>query len=799
MTPHSSRQTKLIMFCCFFFLFICWRALVGRQQGHDGELSDEEDKEGSERHGHDKVVTVGDSEPSVVPSLSSEKSDGSRSSAVSGGGGGNTRQSSAVFDSTGAPAPVPRTDRGRWLSLPRLWGRRRSTGGVDLGSELSGIAEGRATADEVSGDDGAGVKNTRADRPLRRRTTSAPTIVGPPTSKPVRVASAISGTDSCTSQASAATSAINQDGADGISLPAFAIDAEIGDSSRPAAEARDSHARKWTAVPVTSGSRRREQSSADEDGDVKGRKESGDRSRLGDRDVSLRPPASHVVSAPFLVARISGVRAELKEIKWSVKQTHFPHLKTSGSLEATVSGLTIELELDAQDLSHLPSGEDGGTTAPRSAATAAAAAAAGAAAGGDVPKGLRLTRLRVSVRTVKVHVSNSALSAVYNLAASAFEAPLKRYVVENVEGAVRRNLTALLALVNNIVIEKWNILSMVGAGGSEDKGVSRQNTIDKVLAASLSRHVMWAAREGSSGSGNSSSNNGSTVPVASGTDAARPGPKGTTAARMERQQQKGRGAWHGWRGERTGSGSGSSGGFSDNSESGDGVRGEETTDGEDAVSAAGSGFRTGAARQRQDIQHKRSFRHRWLGAVGKTQSAEDVSRLPSSHSQFPADVCATALVLPPALPPLPPSRRAVLDREQQQQKFGGETAADVALAGEVQDGESALSRRVAATSSEVAKLKASAVSALETGSGSASVARKGSSPPWRKRNIRNGGQHSGRESASSDEVELRRMRARRENQRTDTVPPRRASLLKSWNSAESIWTDESRSSMSAVA
>ncbi|CAN0168292.1 unnamed protein product, partial [Hapterophycus canaliculatus] len=137
------------------------------------------------------------------------------------------------------------------------------------------------------------------------------------------------------------------------------------------------------------------------------------------------------LSAPFLVARISGVGAELKDIKWAVRQNHFPYLRTAGSLLATLSDLTIELELDTQDLQV-----------------------------GQGKKG-RLTRLRVSVLAVKVHVKNNALSAVYNLAASAFEAAVKRYVVDNVEAAVRRNVTALLTIVNAQLSAKWDVLCKV--------------------------------------------------------------------------------------------------------------------------------------------------------------------------------------------------------------------------------------------------------------------------------------------------------------------------------------------------
>lgn len=225
------------------------------------------------------------------------------------------------------------------------------------------------------------------------------------------------------------------------------------------------------------------------------------------------PAVVDITSAPFFVARISGVGAELKDVKWSVKQTHFPHLKTAGSLEATVSGLTIELELDTQDLPQagcsLTSGRSGGRgLRGRRVMTDAAKQRAAKSCIGDTPRGLRLSRLNVSVHAVKVHVSHSALSSVYNLAATTFEAAVKRYVVESVEAAVRKSMVALLGMVNTQVSEKWDLLRSVGGGaggtsaqasdggsGNSSAGAGMGgggNAVDKVFAASLSHRVLWA-------------------------------------------------------------------------------------------------------------------------------------------------------------------------------------------------------------------------------------------------------------------------------------------------------------------
>lgn len=185
---------------------------------------------------------------------------------------------------------------------------------------------------------------------------------------------------------------------------------------------------------------------------------------------------TEMTPAPFLVARISGVVVELKDVMWSVKQTAFPRLETAGSLQATVSGLSIELELDS-DMQ-----EEEGPVLESD----------GDVVGGGRYKSLRLTRLRVSAMGIKIHVNNSALSTVFNLAASAFEAALKRHVVENVEDVVRKNLTSLLAIMNES--EKLRVLFRGDGNGMRLKHVG--TVFEKVMERSRSHHVVWAAGRG---------------------------------------------------------------------------------------------------------------------------------------------------------------------------------------------------------------------------------------------------------------------------------------------------------------
>lgn len=459
-----------------------------RKKGHEGELSDEEGEENSRGAGS-KVTTV---DHNLTPS--SDKPSGSR---AEGEPNPTPLPPPASVpphgDTNGVP---PRADRGKWSSLTRLWNRRKSSGAVDCGSEARAphhVDEASTTADEGGGS---------LTRSSGGRTLSAPVMIGPPSAKLWRKPRALD-ESACTSPSTATTSATLDD----LQPNGFVVGgSDDGKGERGGGVDRNPCGAPSTrgSVDAPSSSSRTGAVGADADVDAaKGRCESGGR---GSRCCIAGPTAvNDILSAPFLVARISEVGAELKGVMWPVKQTHFPHLKTSGSLEATVSGLTIELELDTQDQPHTRGVAATAATVGDCDDSSAEGSGHGssAAAVGDTPKGLRLTRLRVSVRKVNVHVSNSALSAVYNLAASAFEAAVKRYVVESVEATVRKNLTALLSIVDKS--EKWKILRKVGGGTGGGGGDPRSpcaregNAVDKVLAASLSHHIVWAAGYGGNG------------------------------------------------------------------------------------------------------------------------------------------------------------------------------------------------------------------------------------------------------------------------------------------------------------
>lgn len=556
-------------FCC------CW------QKGHEGQLSDEEEEEENDRSGSTKV-TVGKSEGDAVPS--SDKPSGSR--------GGRDPASPPHRDSNGAP---PRASKGKRPYLTKIWNRRKSTGTVEVDPEAGGHREIEAIADLAGGATSA--ETPLSSRNMGGRTASAPVMVGPTPSKPWRKRR--SADDSaCTSPGTETTAETLEDllpkgfevggGDDGDGGAAGGV----GGSSLAAAAAATATISHPSMQSAAHGEKKVV------GGDEKGPE--GGHQRRGSGGVMTGPTDADIMSAPFLVARISDVGAELKDIMWSVKQTHFPHLKTAGSLQATVSGLTIELELDTQNLPR-PRGRSRTTEGGDSDAEGAGDRSPASGGGGDreTPKGLRITSLRVSVRTVKVHFSHSALSAVYNLAASAFEVAVKRYVVESVEAAVRKSLTTLLAIVNNQMIEKWNILCKVGGGGGADTGIRapRGNAVDKVLATSLLHHVVWAAGDGGGDNG------GNTAAGVAGAKGATP-PDQRTASRSSRGDSVGSGPSRAL------------------------MVGQDNTivDGE---IGGGGGAGTPSARERSA---KRSFRKRLLGSAGKNQSAEEMSRSRASSS-----------------------------------------------------------------------------------------------------------------------------------------------------------------------
>lgn len=533
--------------------------------------------------------------------------------------------------------------------MPKIWNRRKSTGAAAAAAgvvqdslELHGGCEKAATAgdgDDGDGDGdggegggGGGGKSIVSDRAtagrtMGRRIASAPVMVESasfPSSASTRAWDGANtlGDSTCT----AATTTESLDG-----LNPRDVVVATGDNAGDAAagEERTTPHAPFGATTTASATAR-------------GRR----RHRRGDSLGAITSPNSaDVLSAPFLVARISGVGAELKDIMWAVRQTHFPYLKTAGSLQATLSGLTIEVELDMQDLPAGPGKDQGGGGNANDGISSSGNARKsgggdGGGDGGGGPMGLKLTRLRVSVLAVKVHVKNNALSAVYNLAASAFEAAVKRYVVDNVEAAVRRNITALLTIINTQLSAKWDVLCKVGGGGGGGSGGDlfnplAGNAVEKVLAASLSHHLVWPA---------DSSSSTATAPA----DVAESAPVSDqpSVGQVSRSERLGSGSSRG-SAESKGSGGGGGSGI-----------------GTDAAAAAAAG--AGAATSVRKRLAKQSFRI--LGSVDRTQSAEDMSKLLSSSRSSSASSSSTSIprlasssfVMPP--PPTSSARAQLYTR-----------------------------------------------------------------------------------------------------------------------------------------
>lgn len=547
-------------------------------QGHERDLSDD-DEETGDFDGNAKVV------------VENNEADGAPVSVRIDGGRGAVNIPSGY--SNGAPS---RVSKGKRRSLPKMFNRRRNTGGVETDFE-----------GESAADDG---KKTPGEETIIR-TISVPLSFGSPRSRAVQKPNGLA-SSACTSPSTARTTPPLEH----LLPKSIAIggiengDSQGGDSDAVDVEVGNGSCSLVSAAAVTSHPTKGNEKGSTRDDMKRGL------GRRRDAEFIAKPTETDIMSAPFLVARISGVGAELKDVTWSVKQTHFPHLKTSGSMEATVSGLTIELELDTQELPHvngrapIADGKDIGIEGTRDRSPAGGG-------GGFTPKGLRLTRLRVSVRTVKVHVSNSALSAVYNLAASAFEVAVKRYVVENVEATVRKSLTTFLTIVNHQMLEKWDIWCKVSGGSSSDSSGSTSaaglrkppgNAIEKVLASSLSHHIVWAA-----GGCTSSSRGGKgddTAAVAGTKDIAIPD-KHSGVRKSSREHCV----------ARSGSPSDSESGVKASEESSGGIEAKEGWPGRKVW--------------------KRSIRNRLMEAAGRAQSQEEMPRPLSSSAGQPASFTTT--------------------------------------------------------------------------------------------------------------------------------------------------------------
>ncbi|CAM9536600.1 unnamed protein product [Pylaiella littoralis] len=598
-------------------------------EGHEGGLSDEEevDESGSTK------VTVDHGEVDSTTLSTGGALDGSKGACKAGSGGGDTtfsspplRERSGSISSGSAPSLPPKSDRGgRWRSFPKLWNRRKSTAATATtvaaaaasAQDSHGLHARCEGAAATGGGDGGGGRislvsdGATAGGTMARHTASAPVAIQSASlsSSPSTTAcDGANGSDDTTCTAAMATERV-----EGVH-PRGSVVVTGGSAGNVAGEKRTIPRAPpgTTTMASTTADPTRERppgsgvdASEGEDGGRRCNR------REDNRGAITSPNSADVLSAPFLVARISGVGAELKDIKWAVRQTHFPHLKTAGSLMATLSGLTIEVELDAQDL---PAGrrkkhQDGGTAndgVPSGGNGSSSSGSGGDEGGSDEggsPTGLKLTRLRVSVLAVKVHVKNNALSAVYNLAASAFEAAVKRYVVDNVEATVRKNITALLTIINTQLSAKWDVLCKVGGGGGGGNGGDplnpvAVNAVEKVLAASLSHHLVWPT-----------DSSGNTAPAPAAAAESIPVSDQPSRGQVPCLERTYSGSSRGSTDGRDSGGSGSSGG----------------TGASVGTGAAASG--TNSVRKRLA---KQSFRI--LGSIGKPPSAEEMTKLLSPTS-----------------------------------------------------------------------------------------------------------------------------------------------------------------------
>lgn len=564
------------------------------------------------------------------------------------------REHSGGTSTGSAPSLPQKSDRGgRWPSLPKIWNRRKSTGATSSAAavvqdplgprdrcEKTGVTGG---GDDGGGGGGGGVSDqVKAGRTIGRRTASAPVIAesaSVPSSRSTRVRDGGNSLGDSKGNAATATESLEGPHSRNFVVTAASNAGDAAGEKRASSRARCGTITTSSTTPHPT--RQRQPGGGDDTGEGE---HGGHRChrRGGSQGAITSPNSADVLSAPFLVARISGVGAELKDIMWAVRQTHFPYLKTAGSLQATLSGLTIEVELDAQDL---PAGrgkdQDGGI-ANDGVSSGGNMISSGDGGGGDRgggPTGLKLTRLRVSVLSVKVHVKNTALSAVYNLAASAFEAAVKRYVVENVEAAVRRNVSALLTIVNTQLSAKWEVLCKVGGGGRGGSGGDHLNplagsAVEKVLAASLSHHLVWPT-----------DSSGNTVPASPAAAKSAPvadQPSVGQVSHLERMD------------------SGSSRGSADSKEIGGGGSGDGMGAGVGTVASAR------AATSIRKRLAKQSFRIR--GSVDKAQSAEETSKLLSSSTPSSASSSSSSipkLANPSCLPPPTSSGRTQLYTRRQ--------------------------------------------------------------------------------------------------------------------------------------
>jgi hypothetical protein len=120
----------------------------------------------------------------------------------------------------------------------------------------------------------------------------------------------------------------------------------------------------------------------------------------------------------------------------------FPHIRTKGSAAAFVKGVAVRMEL----------GPDHASTSTSSGASQCSRL------------NVKLTRLDVTVQEVKVVITGSRLSGLYNLVADAFDGTVRSYVASQLEAAIRANVSRFLDLLNEQVGDHWPLLRQIAEG-----------------------------------------------------------------------------------------------------------------------------------------------------------------------------------------------------------------------------------------------------------------------------------------------------------------------------------------------
>lgn len=152
----------------------------------------------------------------------------------------------------------------------------------------------------------------------------------------------------------------------------------------------------------------------------------------GDSSPQQPPTPSPPPLPPLFLLRISNVSAELKDVQWKVQQVSFPYLHTHGTAAALIHGLAVLIELE-----HGEPGEDGSANL------------------------IRLSRVKVTLGSVRVSIMGSKLSGLYNLVSKAFEDAIQGYVTMKTEEALKVQIGRLVDVINEQVDGRWGVLKQL--------------------------------------------------------------------------------------------------------------------------------------------------------------------------------------------------------------------------------------------------------------------------------------------------------------------------------------------------